>query len=220
MAVRPAGVLALGRPRRVEPTRLDHEDEGSLRVTTSRDLILSRHDLSESAADMHGAGLVGRLRTPRDRAVERPVHLDHARAVAEPRQAPAVATLHPWADDLEHGAWARVEEDGARRRKVVQGRDRMPGHDITPKRPQLCGQSIRQLLGAAAHERPARDMRRYRQDEPERGGGELVEGDHRMGAESAEERARGFAPETPPREPRRRPERGEPEAGHRQWVAR
>src|SRR5581483_12516258 len=89
--VRPGGVLAGRRARRIEQRRLRQEDERSIADAAAPRVALRRGDLVERPADVHRRGARARGSTPRDGRVERPVHLERAHAVAEALEPPAVA---------------------------------------------------------------------------------------------------------------------------------
>ena len=91
-------------------------------AATSR---LRRGDLVERPAEVDRRRAARPVGRPRDRAVERPVHLEDARAVAEPLGAapdPAGSRSPAMATSL---ARRDVEEDGPRRRQLVERRDPM-----------------------------------------------------------------------------------------------
>ena len=71
---------------------------------------------------------------PRDRTVERPVDLEHARAVAESLGAAAGPRRQPVAGDRDELARRDVEQDGTRRRQVGERR-RPDDRSRSPRRP-------------------------------------------------------------------------------------
>ena len=114
VAVRPGRRLARRRPRRVPRRVLDEQHVRPLRVAAGGDLRLRRGDLVERAAEVDRRRPARPLGGPRDRAVERPVDLEHARAVAEPLGAPAAPRRQPVAGDRHELARRHVEQDGTR----------------------------------------------------------------------------------------------------------
>ena len=88
------------------------------------------------------AGPARTLGGPRDRAVERPVDLEHARAVAESLGSPAAPWRQPVAGDRHELARRDVEQDGTRRRQVGERVDPMTGHHLAARRLELGDQRL------------------------------------------------------------------------------
>ena len=119
---------------------------------------------------------------PRDRPVQRPVDLEHARPVAEAARAgagtgpgsrsPAIAS------DL---ARRHVEQDRPRRRQLGQGADPVAGHDLARRATRASASRASAIRPApAAGERPADGVGQQPEDEPERGRQRRAERQHRV----------------------------------------
>ena len=151
VAVRPRGVLALGRARVVEEALLHEQHERPLAGAASLPRrALGLRDLGERAAEVDGPGTAQRVARPRDRRVERPVELERRRPVAKaervPRQAREARELAR-RDVAEHGVGARQLVDAARR------------HDLAAELDEPRGERVDERLRAAARKRPAVDVR-------------------------------------------------------------
>ena len=168
---------------------------------------------AESAAEMDGAGVREIRVMPRNRPVERPIHLADARAVAEPLQAQGVPGRRAVARDRHQLPRGDVEEDGAHRRQVGEAPHRGAGDHLPAEATDLPDEGIRQPLGAAQDDRPADRVCGDGQDQPERGAPQGLQGNDRMGRKRAEERPRRLlaerqAGQSPGWEQSRRPEPG------------
>ena len=95
VAVRPGGVLPLGRAGRVEQRVLGEKHERPLGRPARPRGALGGGDLVERAAEVDGRGAGALGRAPRDRPVERPVELERARAVPVAGEAAVVALRKP-----------------------------------------------------------------------------------------------------------------------------
>jgi hypothetical protein len=116
MTVRPDRVLAGRRPGVVEEALLCEQHERPLAMAPCPRASLRLGDLGERAAEVYRRRLGGLGSSPRDRAVERVVDLEHARAVAEAAEPAAVAHRQPVTGNRQQLARRDVAEDevGAR----------------------------------------------------------------------------------------------------------
>ena len=109
---------------------LPDEHVRSNRRLTPPDRLLAGGDLLERHAEMDRSGAAALARLPGNRAVERPVDLEDARAVAESLEFAAVAGRQAVAGDRDEFPGSDVEEDDAGGREITQGGDRGCGADL------------------------------------------------------------------------------------------
>ena len=135
------------------------------------------------------ARAVGR---PRDRPVERPVHLEHARSIAEPLgPAPCRATTADRRRSRRAGAASTSSSDRAGRRQLARA---TPTRWSVTTSPPAASSSATSAVGhgptPAADHRPADRVGIGREDQPERGTQRAIEAEHRVGGDPGEQRPR------------------------------
>src|SRR6185437_3098760 len=81
MTIGPCRVLACGRASGVKQGRLREQDKWPLGYLSLRRSALRFSDFFQRAADVHRSGASAFGSIPWHRAIERPVHLKHARAI-------------------------------------------------------------------------------------------------------------------------------------------
>src|SRR5690606_27069150 len=108
VAVGPDGVEAGRRAGRVEEAGLGKDEKRALRDAPVPGRRLGGGDLVQGPPDVEGARAAGLFGEPRDGAGQGPVQLEGARAVAEAREAAAVALGQPGAGEREELAWRDV----------------------------------------------------------------------------------------------------------------
>ncbi len=140
VAVRPAGVPAVGRARVVPEARLSEQRERRRGAVAL--LALRRDDLVERSAEMHGRRAGTALVAPRDRPGERPVELERAGAVPEAAQAARVPVGQTRAAETQQLARRDVAEHDVRSRKLV---DEARGPDLAA----ALAQPVRERIGDA-----------------------------------------------------------------------
>ncbi len=106
-------------------------------------------DLLERAAEVDGRRTPCAVRGPRDGSVERPVDLEHARAVAEPLGVPADARATA-AGPAIASSWRGVTSRSTARagRQLLERRHPMAGDDLAARGPQLCRPARRRRRSA------------------------------------------------------------------------
>ena len=198
VAIGPHGVLPGGGARIVETGRLADQHERPLRHDTGRGGSLGRGHVRERAADVDCAR-VGEPRVfPWDRAVQRDVQLEGARAVAVAPQLGGVQAREapkPVAADRQDLTRREVEQDCAVGRQIAQARDPAPGLYLAAQFPQMRCQRIGDVLRTAARNRPADGVSRGLQPQPEAAAQERVQTQHRMGRAAGQDRLRGLRAE-------------------------
>src|SRR5439155_1071664 len=120
VAVRPHGVLARGSARRVEEALLSDEDERALGRRAARDLGLALGDLVERSSEMDRPCAKALFGAPRDRAIDRVVELEDARAVAERMELRAIPVGWTRAGDVFELPRGHVAEIRSGRADLVQ----------------------------------------------------------------------------------------------------
>jgi len=91
VAVRPTGVLAGRRPRRIEQALLRQQHKGLLGDLAPTHGGLGVGELLQRSREVYRAGSRAVLRTPGNRGVERPIDLEDPGPVLVPLQRPAVS---------------------------------------------------------------------------------------------------------------------------------
>ena len=146
VAVRPRRLLALGHATRVEEALLREENVRLLADGAAPRLALGRGDLLERAAEVDGRGARALLRRPRDRPVERPVDLEHARPVAKLLEPVAVALGQLLARHRDELARRHVEENRFRIPELGERLDARAGLDLAAERAEVRGERVGELL--------------------------------------------------------------------------
>ncbi len=214
VAVGPDGVLARGGARGVEEALLGEQDEGPLGVLSARDGGLTGGDLIQRAAEVDGPGPQALLGAPRDRPVEREVHLEDARSVTVPFEGAFVSFGEVLPCNVQKLARRHVEEDRPGFRDLFHGADPDAGEDLTAQRDQVRGEGVGYALGPASRQGPAEGVTQSAEDHPEQRARPFLERQKRVGGVAREERAGPLAPERGLREPPRGAQRTQ--AGGRQ----
>jgi hypothetical protein len=220
VAVGPSRLLAVGRAARIEEALLREEHVGTLRVLAVRHLGLGRRHLCRRAAEVDRRCERARVVAPRDRAVERPVDLEGARAVAERLELLDVTGRQLVACDLDQLSRRQIEEHRARRRHVAHRADPVPDMDRAAEALEARRERGDDRLGPAARERPPDLVSREQQDEPERRGRGLVEPRHRVRGAAGEERFCLLARELALDDAFTGTQADEPEPAHQHGMAR
>ena len=222
VAVGPRRRLAGGRARRVPRRVLDEQDERPVRMAAGGDVGLRGRDLVERAAEMDRGGAPRPVGGPRDGPVERPVHLEHAGAVAERlvaatrsgpaagrRRSPPAGVASRRAGPPAPAGSSAQRSDPVVRDDLATGAPSSSADERVRDRlrpPRTIGQPTAWAYVARTRPNDALNGRSRRQ--------------HRVGRDAGEQRPRGLAPEPAAGEPARRPERRQPEAGKRQRMPR
>ena len=210
MAVGPCRLLSVRRAARVEEAALGEEDVRLLADRAAPRLALGGGDLLERSAEVDGCGARALLRGPRDRPVERPVDLEHARPVAELLQPVAIPRRELVAGHRDELARRYVEQDRLRIASSASDSTRVPV-SISPPSERRCAASASASCC-----------------EPPRGNGQptacpsiralspnavarLRERKQRVRAHPREEASRALATEREPRQRRRRRAGAHPE---------
>ncbi len=220
MAVRP-GRRPAGRGAGLVPrVVLDEQHERPVGVAAVGDVPFGTRHVLERAPEVDRRRPAQPVGDPWHGAVERPVELEHAGAVAER----LVATARPFgqaiASDRDRGPRRRVEEDDSRRGHLGQPFDPVVRHDLPAERPELRRQRVGHGGRPATDHRPPDGVRVQPQHEPERRGQRPVERDHGVRRQPGEQGAGRLAAETAAGERLGRPQRRDPEPGQRQGMAR
>jgi hypothetical protein len=188
VTVGPGRVLADRRASVVEEALLREQDEGPLGVPSLPRRALGFGDLGRRAAEMDGGGARNLGGAPRDRAVERVVDLEDARAVAPTLEAAAVGRREEVAGEREQLPRRDVADDDVAAREVAQRGDGMSGLDLAAEFAQPCSERVGDRLRAAARKRPAVRVRETQEAEPEAGSALAFERQDRMRRGSQEQR--------------------------------
>ena len=106
------------------------------------------------------------------------------------------------------------------RRQRPQVVDAMIGHDVAAERPELGDQRVSDGLRATLDHRPADRVRERAQRQPERGRQRAIQPQHRVRGDAGEQGSSRLVVEPATREALGGPQRRQPEARHRQRVAR
>ncbi len=189
VTVRPGRVLTSRRARRIEEARLDEQDERTIGNLAAPDLVLGARDLLERAAEVHGACARALRGAPGDGPVERPVHLEDARAVAVPLEQAPIRRRQPAPGHPQEGARRQVAEADARWH-IVDGRDFGADRKLAPERPEIARKRVGKPLRTALREDPSMGVAERGQDESERRRRTSVERQHPVGRDAGKQRAR------------------------------
>ena len=191
-------------------------------MAPARGGLLGLGDLVERGAQVHGARARDLGCGPGDRAVERPVELEHPRAVAKAAQSAPVEVRQARARQADELARGDVEQHRLRAavRQLVERVDPPPRLQDAAQRAQVGRERLGQALRAAARHRPPDRVRGQRQHETEGGTDRRPQRQHRVGAAACEQSPGTLALETRARQPDRRAHAAEAEAGHQERVAR
>ncbi len=157
-------------------------------------------------------------RSPPTRSPPRATESGHPMAISLQRS--AIPVGKSMTGDLEQRLRRQIEQDRSRVRHVVDRRDPRSGDDLAAERSQVRRQRVRELLGTAARNHPARDVRERVEHQSEACGKRSIERQHAVRAETGEESARSIVGENAPSEAVGRSQRTESERGHREWMAR
>src|SRR5919201_186201 len=150
---------------------------------------LGRGDLLERPSKVHGSGTKGAWITPGNRCIQRPVDLENARTVTEPRELPAKPRRQRITGDSDQLAGRDIKKVGARLREVGHGGNPPAGLDPTSKGLKMGYERIGNLLGASARNRPAIAMPAGADQAGITAGGEVGQRLDRMPAKPGEERS-------------------------------
>src|SRR5450759_3749054 len=137
-----------------DPLGEDHE--WALRVPAGGDGGFGGDDLLEAAAEMHGAGGRAARVPPRDGAVQRPVELEHAGAVAVAAQPAAIPLWQRVAAEPLDIARNQVEDPHPRRRKIGERGHAASRFDRATELGQAGGEGGGDVGCATADHGPAR----------------------------------------------------------------
>ncbi len=116
---------------------LGEQHERPIRVAAASDRPLRRRDLRHRAAEVDRGCPPGPVGGPRDRAIEGPIDLEDAGAIAEPLVCASGPRRQPVARDRQRGARRHVEEDDPARWQVRECRHLMIGLDLAAERGEL-----------------------------------------------------------------------------------
>ena len=109
MTVGPQRAASCRCARWVDNARLHHDAIGTLGVPPRSYLRLGAGYLLECAPQVDGSGFPAHGRFPRDRAIERPVDLAHARSVLKALKGSPVAFRQTVGCEIEQLAWCDIE---------------------------------------------------------------------------------------------------------------
>ena len=156
---------------------------------------LGLRDLRRPAAEMDGSGLQDVRRTPRNRAVEGVVELEHPRPVSPCLQPSSIPGRQHVTGERDELARREVAQDDIARRQFAQRFDLAPGLDLAAQCAQSRRERIRNRLRAAARERPARHVCEQEQHESERCAAAALERQDGVRARTCEEGPDGLGGE-------------------------
>ncbi len=154
VAVGPPHVLAVGRPGRIDHAGLHHQHERPVRVSPGHHVGLGPGHLVQGPAYVHGDGSARPLCFPRDRSVERPVHLAHPRSIPVAGQGPSVAGRQSAPADGQQLARRDVHQRGPGRRQLVERGDQLARDHFASGGFDDRHQGVGDGLGAALGHRP------------------------------------------------------------------
>ena len=220
MAVRVAGVLTGGGAVRVELALLNEQYERPARVLAAPHCRFGGRDLFQWTAEVNRRCLETRRISPRNRAVERPVDLEHAGAESKPAQAPHVSTRKMVGAEPGELVRSGVEQHDLGFGKVRQRGDGGAGADHAAKVLQMSGEGAGDGVGSTGGDRPRLDVAGDGEDEPEGGGEVKLEGQDGVRGAAGEQGPGPRPAEVASGEPRRGAERLEPESGEQERVLR
>src|SRR5215210_556668 len=159
VAICPGRVFARGGAGRVEEARLHEQHERMIWMLAPHHGLLRGGDLVERAADVHCACPNDLGGAPWDRAVECPVELEDARAVAVAAEPPGVPVGQTWAGQPTQLTGGHVEQRGPGVQELVEGLDPVTHLDPAAERAQLGCERVSQPLRTAADHGPANPVR-------------------------------------------------------------
>ena len=180
MTVRPGRVAARGGASWIEQARLDQDQKRTVRMFSPPHVGLAGCQLLDRSADVHGPGPPARFGLPRDRAVQRPVHLEDRRAIAEPPEPTPVPGWQRVAGDARELARGDVEQNRAGRRQVGRRVDRAGGQNLPAERPQLRHQRLGDPLRTSLDDRPPDQVRKHAEEQRDASSGEPRQRQDRM----------------------------------------
>src|SRR5918994_7285777 len=186
VAVRPGGVLALGRAGGVEARVLCQEHERRRPLPAGPGRPLRGRELVERAAEVHRRGAADLGRAPRDGLRERPVQLEGTRPVAVAAERALVALGETAAPEPKQLAGRDVREHDVGLRELVDRVRRVHAHAVLLE-PR--DERVREPLRTPARKAPAEDVSEHEQGETEAGARSPLEREHRVRCLSSEERA-------------------------------
>ena len=219
VGVGPERVMTRGRARRVDDTRLRHEDVGPLGMAAGPHLGLGGRHLGERAAQVKRAGDTAHLVGPGDGSGECVVDLARARTMTETLEAADVAGREPVPRDAGQLPRRDVEQHGARARDVGHAGDMVLGDDLTAELDEVRRHGAGDALRSTDGHRPAGDVTGGEQHHPERAGEWSLQWEKGVRRRTSQQRG-GFVAREAVGEPGGRAERSEAEAGHRHRMAR
>ena len=109
--------------------------------------------------------------------------------------------------------WRQVEQRGAGQGQLSEALDAGIGHDLAAERAQMSRQSVGDVLGTAARQRPADRMAHQAEHEPKGRRRHFLQRQYRVRRQAGEQGASRFASKPTPRQPGRRAESVEAEPG-------
>ena len=218
MAVRPQGVLAGGRPGRVDHARLGHQAVRALRHPARVHVRLAAGHLGQRPAEVHGARLAGR---PGPATGTGPLSAKSTLQTPGPyRNRRSAAWCGPDSRSPASAiSWRGVTSSSTARAGGSSSRERTqrPVSTSPPSDGQLGEQRLGEPGAAALDHRPAHRVRRHRQQQPERTGHRGAQRQHRVRGHPGEQ-ALGFLGAEPPGQHRGGRQAVQAEAGHGQRM--
>ena len=183
-------------------------------------LGLRRGDLVERAAEVHGRGAGAVGVGPRDRAVERPVELEHPGAVAVAGERPAIPVGNGVTGNREHLAWREVEQHRIGRREFGERRDPPVALDPTTEALQDGHERVGDLLRSTLRERPPDEMGEHAEHQAVARRHGRLQAQDRVAGEPGEQRPRLVGVEPPASDRVGRQDADRAVAGERDRVLR
>src|SRR5215470_320284 len=156
---------------------------------------------------MNCSRLTTLLCPPRNRLMKCPIHFENTHAVAVAFEFASIRSRETSACDLQQLSRRDVQQNGARRWKLIERFHPTAGNNLTSMRLQYRKQRIGKMLRAASNERPANSMPENRQCKSHARSGEIVQWKHRVGRQSGKKCSRVLSFEMTMGESPRRPNR-------------
>ncbi len=165
VAVRPHGLLALGRPGGVHHRLLGDEGEGPLGHAALVHVPFRRRHLGHRPPAVHRARPPAVLVAPRDRSVDGVVDLERPAPEAEALEAGAAAHREVVTGDAQDLGGGGVEQHGVAPRQVADRAHLGAGLDLPAERLEVGDERVADPLRAADGRRPAGPVTGRRKDE-------------------------------------------------------
>ena len=115
---------------------------------------------------------------------------------------------------------SNIQQDGASQWQLINIGDRTVGSDLPAERSQMGGESVGDLLGAAARQRPADGVAQHAEHKTKGGGRDFLQRQKRMGGQPGEKRAGGGVRKAAVRQAGGRTEGAPSEAGELKRMPR